>query len=232
MIIEEEENMKKEKNRLQKVNGQRAGGQKAGYGLFAASLVMAAGVFAVMTYMQRMALADFEKRDIYVASADIPRGTVIDLDNAGDYLEIKSVDAGCIPGDALCDPGDITGLSPLIDIREGTLLTGSMFTSPVSAGLEMKSPVLAGFKTDDLSKAVSGVLRAGDRIDIYTTDPESGDGMLLCSDVYVERGYDASGNAVGDATAAVMFNIYLESSQAESFYEGLKTGSLYVVRRC
>ena len=232
MVFEEEGYMKKDKKNLQKINGQMLKGHKAGYGLFAASLVMAAGVFAVMTYMQKVALADFEKRDIYVASTDIPRGTDIDLDNAGDYLMIRSVDAGCIPGDALCDPGDITGLSPLIDIREGTLLTGSMFTSSGSVSLEMKSPVLAGFKADDLSKAVSGVLRAGDRIDIYTTDPESGEGKLLCSDVYVERGYDASGNAIDDATAAVMFNIDLESSQAESFYEGLKTGSLYVVRRC
>ena len=107
-----------------------------------------------------------------------------------------------------------------------------MFASAESVTLGMKSPVLAGFKADDLSKAVSGVLRAGDRIDIYTTDPESGEGKLLCSDVYVERGYDASGNVICDATAAVMFNIYLESSQAEGFYEGLKTGSLYVVRRC
>ncbi len=231
-MIEEEENMKRDKNNIQKANVQRAGVRKTGYGLFAASLVMAAGVFAVMTYMQRMALADFEKRDIYVAAAEIPRGTVIDMDNAGDYMIIKSVDAGCIPADALCDPGDIAGLSPLIDISEGTLLTGSMFASAESVTLGMKSPVLAGFKADDLSKAVSGVLRAGDRIDIYTTDPESGEGKLLCSDVYVERGYDASGNVICDATAAVMFNIYLESSQAEGFYEGLKTGSLYVVRRC
>ena len=211
---------------------EKKNGQKAKYGLFTASLVMAAGVFAVMTYMQKMALSDFEKRDIYVASTDIPRGTVIDIDNAGDYLIIKSVDAGCIPDDVLCDPGDIAGLSPLIDISAGTLLTCNMFSSSESVSLGMRSPVLAGFKTDDLSKAVSGVLRAGDRIDIYSTDPESGEGMILCSDVYVERGYDASGNAVEDATAAVMFNIFLESSQAESFYEGLRSGSLYVVKRC
>ena len=59
---------------------EKKNGQKAKYGLFTASLVMAAGVFAVMTYMQKMALSDFEKRDIYVASTDIPRGTVIDID--------------------------------------------------------------------------------------------------------------------------------------------------------
>ena len=96
----------------------------------------------------------------------------------------------------------------------------------------MTSPVLAGFKADDLARAVSGVLRAGDRIDIYSSDPETGDVKLLCCDAYVERGYDASGNAIDDAAAAVMFNIYLESSQAESFYDGLRRGSLYVVKRC
>ena len=93
-------------------------------------------------------------------------------------------------------------------------------------------PILAGFRTDDLSKAVSGSLRAGDMIDIYSTDPETGEGILLCGNVYVESGYDGVGNRVSDDRPAVMFNIYLESADAAGFYEGLASGSLYVVKQC
>ena len=202
------------------------------YGLVIAALLTAAATFAIMTYFQRQALSDFEKKDIYVALSDIPRGTVITEENASVYMIVKSVDAGCIPESALSDVGMINGLSPAFDISEGTLLTTGMFTDADDVLSEMESPVLAGFKTDDLSKAVSGVLRAGDRIDIYSSDPETGEGRLLCSNVYVECGYDSSGGVASGNSTAVLFNIYLESKDALAFYEGLRTGTLYVVRKC
>lgn len=201
------------------------------YGLLVAALITAASVFAIMTYFQRQALSDFEKKEIYVAVSDIPEGVVITEENASMYIAVKSVDAGCIPETALSDYRILSGLSPVFDIAEGTLLTTGMFTDSDDVLAEMTDPVLAGFKTDELSRAVSGVLRAGDRIDIYSADPETGEGIQLCSNVYVECGYDSSGNAaVGDDTA-VMFNVYLESDEAEAFYDGLRSGYMYVVKR-
>ncbi|MCR4792832.1 MAG: SAF domain-containing protein [Lachnospiraceae bacterium] len=202
------------------------------YGLFASAIIMSAGVFAVMTYLQKQALSDYEKKEVYVAANDIPRGCVITNENLSEYMVLKSIEAGCVTDRSLTTAGEVCGLSPVYDISAGTILTGSMFTSSTEEMNRMDAPVLAGFRTDDLSRAVSGVLRAGDRIDIYCSDPVSGEGRLLCENVYVESGYDSSGNAVRDPSVAVMFNVYLESEQAESFYEGLMSGSLYVVRRC
>ncbi len=201
------------------------------YGLLVAALLTAGAVFAIMTYFQRQALADFEKREIYVALTDIPKGIVITEENASVYLAVKSVDAGCIPDTVLSDYRLLNGMSPAFDIDEGTLLTSGMFTDSDDVLRLMTSPVLAGFKTDDLSKAVSGVLRAGDRIDVYSSDPETGEAILLCSDVYVECGYDSAGNAASGEDTAVMFNVYLESTDAKAFYEGLKSGYMYVVKR-
>ena len=201
------------------------------YGLLVAALITAASVFAIMTYFQRQALADFEKREIYVAVSDIPEGIVITEENAAMYIAVKSVDAGCIPETALSDYRVLSGMSPVFDIAEGTLLTSGMFTDSDDVLAYMTDPVLAGFKTDDLSKAVSGVLRAGDRIDIYSMDPETGEGIQLCSNVYVECGYDSSGNAAIGGDTAVMFNVYLESEDARAFYDGLRSGYMYVVKR-
>ena len=201
------------------------------YGLLIAALITAVAVFAIMTYFRRQALSDFEKREVYVAVSDIPRGTVISDENAAAYIAVKSVDAGCIPASALTDYRVLSGMSPEFDIAMGTLLTTGMFTDSDDVLAMMKSPVLAGFKTEDLSKAVSGVLRAGDRVDIYATDPETGEGVLLCSDVYVECGYDSSGNPASGGDTAVMFNVYLESSDARAFYDGLRSGYMYVVKR-
>ncbi len=206
--------------------------KKIRFGIFVAALITAAGVFAVMTYLQRQALSDFEKREVYVAASDIPRGVILDETNYSEYMIQKSVDAQCVPDSVILDIRTAAGLSPAYDISKGTLLTDSMFISPETALSEMKDPVIAGFKTDDLSKAVSGILRAGDRIDIYSEDPETGRGILLCENVYVESSYDGSGNTVSYEKPAVMFNIYLESSDTAGFYEGLMSGRLYVVRRC
>ena len=201
------------------------------YGILIAALVTAAAVFAIMTYFQRQALSDFEKREICVAVSDIPRGTVITEENISSYIALKSVDAGCVPDTALLDYVSLNGMSPEYDIDRGTLLTSGMFSDADDVLAEMSSPVLAGFKTEDLAKAVSGCLRAGDRIDVYSADPDTGEEILLCSDVYVECGYDSSGNAVYADSAAVMFNVYLESEEAAAFYGGLRNGYMYVVKR-
>ena len=45
-------------------------GQKIRYRLYVSAFIMAAGVFAVMTYLQREALSEFDKKEICVASLD------------------------------------------------------------------------------------------------------------------------------------------------------------------
>ncbi len=205
---------------------------KIRYGLFAAALLMSAGIFAMMTYAQKQILSEYEKKAICVALSDIPRGVVLDESNISQYLDIKSVDAGCISRNAVILSESLYGSSPVYDICAGTVLTDNMFVSSRECLTGLNDPVLAGFRTDDLSKAVSGVLRAGDRIDIYSSDGSGGAGMLLCENVYVERGYDSSGCEVNDMSAAVMFNIYLDSSQVGTFYDGLRSGNMYVVKRC
>lgn len=217
---------------MKKDNNRKNETVKVKLGIFTAALITAAGVFAVMTYLQRQALSDFEKKEVYAAACFIPKGTVIDASNAGDYLVLKSVDAGSVPEGAVFHPEPTDGLSPLYDISRGTLLTETMFTSCEEVISGMEDPVIAGFKADDLSKAVSGILRSGDRIDIYCVDPETGKGELLCENIYIVSGYDGYGNVISDTGPAVMFNIYLESEDAPVFYESLASGSLYVVRRC
>ena len=152
-------------------------------GIYIAAFITAAGVFAIMTYLQRVALSEFEKIEIYVALTDIPRGVVIDRDNFTDYLTIKTVDAGCVPENVFDVSVLESGVTPSFDIEKGTVITPTMFSGYDEHLSCMEAPVLAGFKADDLSRAVSGVLCAGDIIDIYSADPVNGEGKLLCGNV-------------------------------------------------
>lgn len=91
---------------------------------------------------------------------------------------------------------------------------------------------MAGFKAEDLYQVVGGVLRAGDRIHIYSMS-EEGEALPAWSNVYVREVFDQAGNRIvsGDtAAAAQRVNIYLDKKDVEAFYSRLASGTLRVVR--
>ena len=136
----------------------------------------------------------------------------------------------------------------MFDIAPGVLLTSEMFESMDEVLGEMQSPVIAGFKADDLYQVVGGVLRAGDRIHIYkltdskaaeseedAIDERDADAVLIWENIYVQEVFDQTGKRIasGDAvTAAQRINIYLDKADVEAFYAELASGALRVVKDC
>ena len=97
---------------------------------------------------------------------------------------------------------------------------------------EIKDPVIAGFKAEDLYQVAGGVLRAGDRIHVYTVTDER-ETVLLWENVYVQGVFDQAGARIenGDtSTAAQRLNVYLAKEDVEAFYSGLASGMLRVVK--
>lgn len=198
-----------------------------------AALLSAAAVFVVMIQMEKNILTQYEKGTIYVAASEIPRGEVVTESNYTTFFIERQLDSSCIPPSAISSPDQIRGLMAKTDIEQGVLLTAGMF-EPVDEVLEaMEKPVIAGFKAEDLYQVVSGVLRRGDRVNIYSVKE---DGVaLVWQDVFVQQVFDASGAAIasGDmATAAQRINVYLNRADVEQFYGELAAGSLRVVKNC
>lgn len=97
---------------------------------------------------------------------------------------------------------------------------------------ELKEPVIAGFKADDLYQVVGGVLRAGDRIHIYRVSEEK-ETTLIWDNVYICQVFDQSGVSIesGNSTAAAQrINVYLDREDVEEFYSELALGTLRVVK--
>ena len=209
----------------------RASRLKAG-GVFAA-LLSAVAVFVVMLQMEKNVLTQYEKGVIYTAAAQIPRGETVTEHNYTMYFTQRQLDSSMIPATAISSPDQIRGLVAKTDIEQGVLLTLGMF-EPVDKVLEaMEHPVIAGFKAEDLYQVVGGVLRSGDRVDIYSVKEQGV--TLVWRDVYVQQVFDASGTAIvsGDtATAAQRINVYLNQKDVEQFYGELSSGSLRVVKNC
>lgn len=198
-----------------------------------AALLSAVTVFAVMVQMEKNVLIQYEKGAIYVAAAEIPKGETVTESNYGGYFAERQLDSSCIPDSAISSPDQIRGLVAKTDIEQGVLLTLGMF-EPVNEMLEtMERPVIAGFKAEDLYQVVSGVLRSGDRVHIYSAKEE--EVTLVWQDVFVQQVFDASGTAIANGdntTAAQRINVYLDQADVERFYGELAAGSLRVVKNC
>lgn len=224
--------MKKRETGRRENQGREAVLERWKAGGMAAALIAAVAVFAVMLQLEKSVLTKYEKGTVYVAAAEIPRGQLITAENMSLCFREKSLDKSCIPESALCSPEQVTGLTAVFDIEQGVLLTEGMFETLDDVLEEIKEPVVAGFKAEDLYQVAGGVLRAGDRIHIYSVS-EEGEAELAWDNIYVQEVFDQTGIRIvnGDTvTAAQRINIYLDKKDVEAFYSELASGTLRVVR--
>ena len=196
-----------------------------------AALVASVAVFTAMVQMEKNILTQYERGVIYTALKEIPEGQLITEENWEQYFQEKQLDKSCIPPTALSTPDQIVGLVAVFPIEQGALLTRGMFHRLDDILKQMESPVIAGFKAEDIFQVTGGVLRAGDRINIYAVREEGT--SLVWADVFIQRVFDASGNTISNTdntTAALRVNVYLDQSEVEEFYSELANGSLRVVK--
>ena len=76
------------------------------------------------------------------------------------------------------------------------------------------------------------MLRAGDRIHIYSVSEEN-ETSLIWDDVYVQGVFDQAGTQIGNedaVTAAQRINVYMDKADVEVFYSELASGTLRVVK--
>lgn len=209
-------------------------GKKIAIGALVAGLIATVILYVLLIKTQENALAAYEKGVIFVATQSIPKGTEIKEDNYARYFVQKELAKTVIPKSAVTDPAQLTGLITSNVIDDGTLITAGMFDSINQITKDMKEPVIAGFKVDDLYQAVGGTLRTGDSIHIYNLNAE-GVAELMWSDVYIQQVFDNTGVTItsdNTTTAAQRVNVYMDKKDVEMFYSNLSAGTLRVVKAC
>jgi len=196
------------------------------------AFIAAISVFVIMMRMEQNMLSQYEKGTILIAAQNIPKGQMISEENMELYFKEAEVDKQCISPTALRSKKQVVKMVPKEDIEKGVLLTNGMFETMDEVTIDMESPVIAGFKADDLYQVVGGVLRTGDRIHIYGVS-ELGEVRLNWENVFVQQVFDNGGNIIDNEdrkTAAQRINIYLEQGNVEKFYSELSAGTLRVVK--
>ena len=222
-------------------------------GVIIVSLLVAVIVYAVMLNAEKTALSDYEKGTVYVTTKPVPKGTLI----TADYITQKEVDKSLIPSGAVSNPEDLTDLISVYAVDQGSIITTGMFTAVNDITKDMTQPVVAGFKADDLYQVVGGVLRSGDRINIYQVNDNANKGdtsqslantdaegnwtetystaSLVWGNVFVQEVFDSAGTVISTAdttTPAQRINIYMDNDNVAVFYAALAQGSLRVVKIC
>ena len=196
-----------------------------------AALAASFAIFAAMVQIEKNVLTQYERGIIYIAAKEIPRGQLITEDNYKQYFMERQLDKSCIPTTALRSPEQVAELAAVYTIEQGVLLTQGMFQRMDEILAQMERPVVAGFKAEDIYQVAGGVLRAGDRVNIYSVREDGT--SLVWQRIYVQQVFDASGNTIpsGDiVTAAQRVNVFLDEADVEDFYTQLAGGSLRVVK--
>ena len=200
----------------------------------AAAFIASASVFGVLLKIEKDTLTKYEKGIIYTAAVEIPEGELITEGNYEAYFEKKELDKSCIPKTAITSPSQVNQLMAESDIEAGVLLTTGMFERLEDILKEMEHPVIAGFKAEDIHQVAGGVLRAGDRIHIYSIKEEGAEASVW-KNVFVQQVFDGAGNAIANENTSLpaqRINIYLEEAEAEDFYQELEMGALRAVKVC
>lgn len=224
----------KEQKREQYRESKARGGTKKGLpGIILTAFAAAVITYVVLLNVEKNALSAYEKADCWILTEALEKGTELTTDNISRLFRQTQVDIRHIPQEAVTDPQSLAGSQAAIAIPAGSMVTDSMFMQAAGYRAALDKPVIAGCKAEDLYQLVSGTLRSGDRIHIYTVDEELGQAYLTWDDVMVYQAFDSSGNLIppqDTTSAAARINVLLEEGNAELFYSELYKGSLRVVK--
>lgn len=202
-------------------------------GIMIIALLAAVSVFFILLNVESNILKSYEKIQCIRTREMVSEGHVVRPEELAMLFEVVYVDQGAVPQGYLVTEEMLAGLQAKRNIPTGSIVTPDMFDVWDEEVAKMKEPVVAGVKAEDLYQVVSGVLRGGDHVDIYTIDGETKEAYLLWEKVLVKDTFDNSGNRIlqeNQETPAARLNLILEKGAVDHFYELLEQGSLRVVK--
>lgn len=202
-------------------------------GVIAMAFLASLFTFLLLLSVEKNALSAYEKVNVWSTNCEMVKGLEITEKGIADCLVQIEVEKTKIPSKLVEDTSVLIGQQTKITIPAGTILTESMFTGEENYREGLYNPVIAGCKGDDLFQMVSGVLRKGDRVNIYTVNRDLEETYMLWENIVVYEAFDAAGKVIAPediSTPAARVNLLLEEGYTQQFYSELNKGSLRLVK--
>lgn len=187
-----------------------------------------------LTFVESYILADKNVTSVVIASADIPQGTIITEDNAGNYFKKENVNSDLVTKTTVTDIKSIEGKF-LTNMSAGEIVTSDRYYK-TNDTRKLKNPVNLTFASGSAENSVNGSIRGGDIVDIYvsTTVDQTTTYQLAKENVYIENAYDSSYvkiDSSDQAAVASSFLVKLEEDDAASFKNAICNGDLLMVKK-
>lgn len=202
-------------------------------GVILMAFLASIATFFLLLNMEKNALEAYEKVTVWCTNCELVKGLELTEESLSQCLVQVEMDKTKVPENLIDRPEMLVGKQTVLAIPQGTILTASMFTREETYRKGLYQPVIAGCKGEDLFQLVSGVLRKGDKVNIYTVNSEMDETYMLWENILVYQAFDAAGNVIAPedtTTPAARVNLLLEEGYAEALYNELDAGSLRLVK--
>ena len=181
------------------------------------ALVLFGGVMAVQHSLQ----GKYEMAGAITASKEIPSGTSITKENAGEYFVMKEVLKSTLNKSVITKEKDLYGAYTAYGMKKGSLVYREALRRDGKETKDIKDPVEVSVSLNNISDGVSGTIRKGDYVYIYFTDTEDGTvAMYGTEPVYIKQSFSSSGEPIDISdkqTAASVFTVVIERSMSADF---------------
>lgn len=184
------------------------------------SLVFALIIFIVLINVEKSMMKNYEKTKVVVCKKNIEKQMEITKDNVNNYFELIEVPSNIVPDTAIKKIEDVNFGITLTNISKKEILRKDDIVSNDKLVKDIKNPVITSISIKTLDKAVGGVLRKGDIVNISLVR-EDNDKTLLLKKVYILEAMNSSGEILSKDSvgAATIFNIVVDKKDAQKLKE-------------
>ena len=200
---------------------------------FNAKLVVICFILAVVLYaglliLEHAIITEDDTNNVYVALNDVNPDTYITEDNFDEYFVLSERAVRTLPAGCITDKNNLTNHTVREYLAAGNVATDSILKSREAMVSDIKDGVIISFSVSNATKAVSGRVRPGDRVNVWTVNDTSNnklkseESVPIAKNLYIIDTFDSSGVRipVNDETSiATMFTVMIPSEIEDTFYE-------------
>lgn len=204
------------------------------------SFIVTIVLYAFMLFIERSVLLSEDYITVYVAQEDIDESTMLTADNISSYFVQAGRKAEWLPDSCVTDLTQLIKLYTVRGIAKNEIITTNMFSSSDIRITGIDEPIEVSLNANNLSQAVGGILREGDRINIWSVTEHNSNGISavkaekICDYAYVMRVFTQAGVQVKKSQpeegTAMVVNIIIPGEKEEEFNVALEKGTLRIGR--
>ena len=197
-------------------------------------LVVAVLVFISLLIIQKNILDREETIKVCAAAQDIPIGVKIDESNYKTYVKSLEVPVKVLPEGYIVNTDYKVLLDKFVNKTyiENDIITERFLVNYGDMLSAIENPVEVSFSAGGLAASVGGILREGDRINIYQITNSRNTGVVtskILGEAYITKAFNGSGEAIpttDKTTPATLINLIIPAEIEADFHEAMYSGSL------